>query len=157
MASALATWLLAASVHVTDAGGHTFKRISQPAAEAIADGCTRTPLFAGADGPRQCAAILLVMAARESAYRLDATGDGGRSHGAWQSQTCAGACLTSWSLQVANILGVYRHSIATCVEPLALAASGSCTNKAGVRISRERMRLAHGVYAAVPWEVSDGS
>lgn len=152
----LASWVLAASVQVEDAAHHRFKGISPAGAEAIADGCTRAPLFAGPDGPRQCAAILLVMAARESAYRLEATGDGGRSHGAWQSQTCTGACLTSWTKQVENILGVYRRSITTCAEPLALAASGSCTNKAGERISRERMRLAHDVYAAVPWEVSDG-
>jgi hypothetical protein len=132
----LAAWTLAISSLVTDAHGWRFSAIPADGADAIADVCARTTV------PRHCAAVLVVLAARESGYRLSAIGDGGRSRGAWQTITCRGSCETSWREQAAD---AWRHVVASasrCAEPLAMYAAGSCSSERGKAISRERMAIA---------------
>lgn len=135
------------SLLVTDAAGHhPTKGIPNEGAEAIASACTTTG--AGA----VCAAVLVVQAFRESGYRLAAVGDGGLAHGPFQVH---GGAPKTWAEAVAQFVPLLQKSATTCKEPLAMIASGSCTNAAGIRISRERMALARKIAAEVSEE--DGS
>jgi hypothetical protein len=137
-------WTLAAALLVTDPKGHTFARgIPEEGAAAIAEGCARDPVFPGADGFRQCAALLVTMAARESGFRLVIDGDGGAAHGPFQVH---GPAPKTWRAAVGAYLPIVRRSIAgPCAEPLALLAGGTCAR--GARVSRERMAEAARVLA----------
>ncbi len=146
----LAAFVLAASALVQDAHGHAMRPISVDGAKAIADGCTATPLFQDDDG-RHCAALLVVMAARESGYQLAAVGDGGLAKGPFQVHDAIAP--TTWREAVDRYLLIVRRSMKACPDhPLAVLASGTCTNKAGRAISASRIAEAKRVYAATPWK-----
>lgn len=57
---------------------------------AIVDEGLLHPIFPGADGGKQTIALDLSVAWYESRFRVDAEGDGGRSHGLFQIQTWGG-------------------------------------------------------------------
>lgn len=149
----LAAWTLAASSLVTDPAGHHMRPISQDGAAAIAAACTATPLFQDDDG-RHCVALLVVMAARESGYQLGAVGDGGRARGPWQVHTSNAP--TTWREAVDQYIPIVKRSMKACPEhPLAVIASGTCTNKAGRAISASRIAEAKRVYALAAWKGND--
>lgn len=150
--SALSIWILAASVHVKDADGHSpTKAIAAEGAEAIANTCEKARgAIPGATVA--CAAIYLVMCFRESGYRLDAIGDGGKAKGPWQVHTSLAP--KTWKEAVDQYTPLIQHSAQTCAEPLAMIASGSCTNKAGIAISKARMAAAKQLMVDVPWGAS---
>lgn len=149
----LAAWTLAASALVTDHAGHPMKPISSIGAQAIADACLATPLFEADDG-RHCAALLVVMAARESGYQLGAVGDGGRAKGPWQVHS--GTAPKTWLEAAENYIPLVKRSMKACPEhPLAVIASGTCTNKAGRAISTSRIVEAKRVYASTPMKDGD--
>jgi hypothetical protein len=140
----LVAWILMASVAVTDVQGHRpTKGIPQDGAEAISGVCAPK-----GEAVQMCAAVYVVQAFRESGYRLDAIGDGGRSHGPYQTAQVP----HSWKEAVAQFTPILIKSATTCAEPLALLASGSCTNKAGIAISRARMAEAKRLVAEVEWK-----
>ena len=126
-------WILAISTQVTDAHGWHFAAIPTEGASAIAKVCSATSI------PKHCAAVLVVLAARESGYHAHAVGDGGRSKGAWQ--TLARITPDDWDGQAAIAWRLVVESTAKCREPLAYYASGKCSAN-GERISRERMSVA---------------
>lgn len=166
----LAVWILAVSPHVTDAAGHEAGRaIAADGAVAIAKRCeTRPNDYVRA----MCAAVYLTQAFRESGYNLVAVsltdcrdhltgkiytvpwgqpcrpGDEHVSFGPFQT----GKKPSTWEEAVAIYAPLLERSIVTCVEPLALVASGSCTNKAGIAISRARMAAAKTLVAAHPFK-----
>jgi len=76
-AAELALWLTTASAQVRDAHGNA-GRPSSSVVEAIAAAAIADPVSGSAQGT---AALLLVIAFRESSYRSDVRGDGGRSCG----------------------------------------------------------------------------
>jgi len=144
----LASFVLAASSLVADYQGHPMRPISADGAQAIADGCLATPLFQDDDG-RHCGALLVVMAARESGYQLGAIGDGGQARGPFQVHAAA---PTTWRAAVDAYLPIVKRSMRACPEfPLAVLASGTCTNKAGRAISTSRIVEAKRVYSIAPW------
>lgn len=147
--SALAAWVLAASTHVKDAAGHSpTKPIPVEGAEAIAAVCSKARgAIAGATVA--CAAVYLVMCFRESGYNLKAIGDGGKAKGPWQIHTSV--MPSTWNEAVAQYTPLLQWSAQTCKEPLAALASGSCTNKAGIDISRARMAAAKQLAIDVPY------
>lgn len=138
-ASTYLTWILKIALLVHDA--HGFTRAMPPAmAAAIADATT----------DRDEAAVLVVLAFRESSYRADVRGDGGRSCGAWQTP-CAVTPLGDARKQAVLALGIYRRSAALCpAHPLAIYASGSCGSIAGRRISDARIAEASALAAVAP-------
>lgn len=151
--SALAAWTIAASALVTDAQGHPMRPIASDAAQAIAAGCLASPLFQEDDG-RHCSALLVTMAARESGYQLGAVGDGGRAKGPFQVHS--DLAPKTWREAVDRYLGIVKRSMKACPEhPLAVLASGTCTNKAGKAISASRIAEAKRVFAATPWKAGD--
>lgn len=138
-----AAWVLAASVEVTDAKGNHFTPIPKEGAEAIADVCTRDPLFGN---EKTCAETLLVMCARESGYGLLAVGDGGKARGPFQLHVfdLGMAAPKTWAEAVAQYVPVLKKSITRCpldahgnLHPLALVASGRCDR--GWKLERERL------------------
>ncbi len=146
----LAAFVLSASALVTDAQGHPMHPISPEGADAIASGCIASPLFKDDDG-RHCASLLVTMAARESGYQLAAVGDGGLAKGPFQVHDAIAP--RSWREAVDRYLLIVRRSMKACPDhPLAVLASGTCTNKAGRAISASRIAEAKRVYAATPWK-----
>ncbi len=167
--SPLAVWLLARSLEVTDAAGHvTTKSIGADGAAAIAKRCEKHTT-AAAQG--MCGLAYTVVAFRESGYDLFAVsrtdcrshvdghiytvpwgsdclpGDSHVSFGPFQT----GKKPSTWEEAVAIYAPLLERSILTCAEPLALVASGSCTNKAGIAISKARMAEAKRIFAAHPF------
>lgn len=140
----LVAWTLAASGLVTDAAGHPMRQMERAAAQAIADGCAKSSPFARDDG-RHCAALLVVMAQRESGGQLEIAGDSGKAHGPFQVHDVQ---PKTWHDAVAAYLPIVLRSMQACPEhPLAVLASGTCTNKAGRAISAARIAEAKRVYA----------
>lgn len=134
-------WILAASLRVSDAEGHNpQKPIAKEGAQAIEAACSKVRLVTGEDPRPMCASVYLVMAFRESGYRLDAIGDGGKARGPFQVHTSSPP--KTWDEAVRQFTPILQRSATTCEEPLAMLASGSCTNKAGIQISRVRMAEA---------------
>lgn len=146
----LAAFVVAASALVTDAQGHPMRAIAAEGADAIASGCIASPIFQNDDG-RHCASLLVVMAARESGYQLGAVGDGGKAKGPFQVHDAIAP--KTWREAVDRYLEIVRRSMKACPDhPLAVLASGTCTNKAGRAISATRIAEAKRVYAATPWK-----
>lgn len=103
------------------------------------------PLFAGADGQRRTAALLVAVAFRESSLRNDAVGDGGRSVCAMQIYGGPRALLTDPEACVRRGLALLRDSMRWCpTAPVAIYAAGpnGCASETARRISRDRMALA---------------
>lgn len=141
-----AAWVLAASLRVQDAEGHSpTKPIAKDGAEAIVGACNKVRLVTGEDPRYMCASVYLVMAFKESGYRLDAVGDGGKARGPFQIHTSAEKAPKTWDEAVKQFTPILQRSATTCEEPLAMLASGSCTNKAGIAISRVRMAEARAI------------
>jgi hypothetical protein len=161
--SALAAWVLATSAFVTDHAGHrALHSIPKEGAEAIASACEKQPTD---EARATCSAVYLVQAFRESGYDLSARGDcrdhitgelyrpiNGKcregdgeplSYGPFQMRRAP----KTWAQAVADFTPALVKSATTCADALAMVASGSCTNKAGIAISRERMALAHQLVA----------
>jgi hypothetical protein len=134
----LTTWILHASLLVSDAHGHhPTQPIATEGAQAIARACERQP---SEQAQRKCAAVYLVMAFRESGYRLDAIGDGGRARGPFQVHTARAP--KTWSEAVEQYTPILVRSATSCAEPLEMLATGRCGTEVGRRISRERMAEA---------------
>lgn len=132
-----AAWVLRIALLVHDA--HGFTRAMPPAmASAIVD--------VAADSVE--AATLVVLAFRESSYRTDVRGDAGQSCGAWQTP-CSSTPLGDVRAQAKIAVAILRRSAALCPShPLAIYASGSCTNPAGRRISDARIAEASALAVA---------
>lgn len=146
----LTTWVLSACL----AASHDAKPCPVSVADAIAAVSTEAPLFAGPEGARRTAALLVVVAWRESSYRLDVLGDGGKAHGLYQLHELRGAkweSLRTDPLGQTRLARYWLHaSMARCPEhPLALYASGKCMR---VGVAESRLSEAKRVFAAVPWE-----
>jgi hypothetical protein len=138
MAMNLATWILHISLLVTDVHGyHPMQPIATEGAQAIAHACERQP---NEQAQRKCAAVYLVMAFRESGYRLDAVGDGGRARGPFQVHTTQAP--KTWTEAVEQYTPLLVRSATSCAEPLEMLATGRCGTEIGRRISRERMAEA---------------
>lgn len=153
--SALSAWVLSASLQVKDDAGHKSMRpIANDGAIAIDSVCTS---IRGAipGAPLACASVLLILAFRESNYNALATHDGGRGCGAF-GVLCTRPHAT-WLQQVQSAFAIVQASAAKCSEPLSLYASGSCTNKTGIAISKARMAAAKQLILDVPFTPTDGS
>lgn len=142
----LILWLTTASAEVKDSHGFAGRPhpsiVAAIATESIAD-----PVLGD---PQRTAALLLVIAFRESSYRADVVGDGGRSCGLYQS-SCASTKLRDPVGQTRIALANVRRSIAACPDAiLAVYASGSCGNVAGRRISVSRVAESQRIIALVP-------
>ena len=146
--SLIGVWIVKASLLVTDAAGHhPIKPISNDGAEAIANVCAPT------QAPTHCAALLVVLSFRESGYNPNASHDAGRGCGAF-GVLCTRPHAT-WLEQTKSAWAIVVESATKCKEALALYASGSCTNAAGIAISRARLTEAKRIAGALPLE-SDG-
>lgn len=100
---------------------------------------------------KEDAALLAVFGARESAFRMCASGDRGASLGVWQLQAAraAVACEPLWAAR--EWLRRAREAMRICVEVpyqerLALLASGKCTKAR--QLSRRRVDLAERIAGA---------
>lgn len=146
----LAVWLTTASAEIKDSHGYPGRPrpdvVQAIASEAIAD-----PVVGDA---QHTAALLLVVAFRESSYRADVVGDGGRSCGLYQS-ACVSTKLRDPVGQTRIALANIRRSMVACPDyPLAVYASGSCANVAGRRISSARIAEMHRLVALLPLTAS---
>jgi len=172
----LAAWIVSVSTFVTDAAGHpATKPIDVAGAEAIAKRCEGV----GKTFEEQatCGAVYLVHSFLESGYNLLAVsrtdcrdhltgkfytvpwgetcrpGDEPVSFGPFQT----GKKPKDWEEAVAIFTPLLIKSATTCLEPLAMVASGSCTNKAGIAISKSRMAKARKLVADHPFKPEDKS
>jgi hypothetical protein len=137
-------WILSASLRVSDAESHSpTKPIAKEGAQAIEAACSKVRLVTGEDPRYMCASVYLVQAFKESGYNLFAIGDGGKARGPFQVHTLSPP--KTWDEAVKQFTPILQRSAQTCEEPLAMLASGSCTNKAGIRISRVRMAEARAI------------
>lgn len=142
----LALWLTTASAEVKDTRGNA-GRPHPTVVQAIASESIADPVLGDA---QHTAALLLVIAFRESSYRADVIGDGGRSCGLFQS-ACASTKLRDPVGQTRIAIGNIRRSITACPDAiLAVYASGSCGNVAGRRISVSRVAESQRIIALVP-------
>ena len=133
----LAAWLLAASARLLDASGHA-GHPSQAVVDAIASEATADPV---AGDQMHTAALLLVIAFRESSYRVNVQGDGGHSCGLYQTPCPRTPHDAPGQTRLA--LAILRQSFTACPDaPLAPYASGSCSSSAGRRISAQRIAQA---------------
>jgi hypothetical protein len=145
-AAELALWLTTASAEVKDARGFA-GRPHPTVVQAIADASIADPALGDA---QHTASLLLVIAFRESSYRADVIGDGGRSCGLYQS-ACASTKLRDPVGQTRIALTNIRRSISACPDAiLAVYASGTCGNVAGRRISVSRVAESQRLIAMVP-------
>lgn len=136
--AAFVVWILGAALALYDASGHS-RSMPRDLAEAIVEAAQARPVAGDA---KTTAALLAVLAFRESSFRNDVTGDGGASCGAYQTP-CAITPLRDWKAQTRIALDILERSFAACPEyPLAIYASGSCTSAAGRRISTARIAEA---------------
>ena len=141
-------WILKIALLVHDSHGFT-RPMPSSMASAIADVTTDTTE----------AAVLVVLAFRESSYRDTAKGDywadpdgvvRAHSCGAWQTP-CLVTPIGDVKKQAAIAIGIYRRSATLCPShPLAIYASGSCSSLAGRRISNARIAEASALAAVSP-------
>ena len=100
------------------------------------------------------AAVMLEMAERESNFNRAAVGDHGRALGPWQLQHVPARLATEWRPAAAITYARLRVSAEQCPDaPLAVYASGSCSNRGGRRVSAFRMREVSLMLSSV--EVAD--
>lgn len=141
----LSLWLTTASAEVKDGRGFA-GRPHSTVVQAIASESIADPIGGDALGT---AAIVLVFAFRESSYRTDVRGDGGRSCGLGQTP-CAITPLRDAPAQVRIMIRLLRQSAVASpdgLHPWATYASGSPTNAAGIRISDARSAEARALVA----------
>lgn len=102
------------------------------------------PLFAGPEGKQRTLALMTSIAFFESSFRLDATGDHGRST-CWFQIMGGGAALRSDAMACAQRgYAFLRASLRACGtgDELGLYAAGKCGTTTGKRISRHRLYWA---------------
>jgi hypothetical protein len=118
---------------------------AEPVAGAIAEAVTaeNSPIFASLEIDE---AVLLVIAREESRFRRDAVGDGGKSLGVFELKGTSRHDAFDLRAAARIAYARLRESAAACPDaPLAVYASGSCTNRTGRRISAQRMAEARKV------------
>lgn len=137
---AVIAYVIACMLHL--AGGDPARLLAL--ASAIADVVeTRGPIFAGTDGARRTAALLVAVAWRESSFRVDAVGDHGRSVCAYQILDGARSLLTDARACVDAGYTHLARSVRACpAHPVAVYARGQCASEDGRRISADRTRIA---------------
>jgi hypothetical protein len=143
----LALWLTTAAHEVKDSHGFA-GRPSSAVVEAIAAESIASPIGGNAQAT---AALVLVFAFRESSYRTDVRGDGGRSCGLLQTP-CAITPLRDARAQVRIGIELLKRSALASpdgLHPWATYASGSPTNAAGIRISDARAAEAKALLVTV--------
>ncbi len=110
------------------------------------------PVFGGPDGAARTRALVVAIAFRESSFRLDALGDGGRSVCAMQVWGGPKALLVDADACVREGLRRLRSSVAQCPKhPVAIYAAGpgGCASPRAQRISFDRMHIAKTLLAKV--------
>jgi hypothetical protein len=117
-------------------------------AEAVATVVREAPpLYRDDESRERTAALVVAVAWYESAFRLDAVGDQGRSVCAMQIYHGSRSLLTDPEGCIRAGLRKLRASIAACPDaPLAVYARGKCRSAEGKRISAHRMQLANRLY-----------
>ena len=133
----MTAWILTIALLVHDAHGFT-KRMPLAMAQAIDAAAAANPI--GGD-VKYTAALLTVFAFRESSYRTEVVGDGGKSAGAWQ--TPAGSTSHDVAKQAVYALALMHASAAACPDAPLATYAGGCGNAQARRISSARMALAH--------------
>lgn len=107
---------------------------------------SEAPLFKDDASKVKTAAFVVVVAYRESSFRLDAIGDGGRARCAMQLWSAPKEVLTDADMCVRIGFDRLRESARICgaSNVLGVYASGpnGCSSEAARRISRDRMALA---------------
>jgi hypothetical protein len=167
----MAAWIFALLVAVAppgrvpsretlEAGEERYRSISADIAAVVTD---QPPIFAGARGREQTAALLVAVAALESGLRVDV--DDGRKRGParecglWQVMPGSagappnGRCPETRREGAAVALELMRRSFSACraapvAERLAAYTSGSCSR--GLAESRARVELARRLVARHP-------
>lgn len=138
--------VLSMSLRVTDDNGFSPTRpIDLDGAVAIVDGCRARAM------PETCAGLLVSFAFHESLYDLQSRDPTGWTCGPFQTLASRG-CPKTWTEAVDIALEFMVASAAECKrvhqpDPLAFYASGSCTNLAGITISRARLAEARRLVA----------
>ena len=112
-----------------------------PGAEHTQDAHTMIPTIAKMAKSNHEAAILLLMAWRESRFKRKAIGDKGKALGPWQLHRVPTEVLTNLPLATHITIIRLRDSETLCpAHPLAVFAKGNCQNKDGITISDSRMK-----------------
>lgn len=133
----LLQFLTAAALTLAPGRDHT--AIASAIVHAIEkEGC----LVTGTDCERRSAALALAVGYRESGLRLDAIGDAGKSVCAFQVNGGSRELLTDANACALEGYRRLRASLRACRGSIAMYASGSCTNAAGLRVDRDRKALA---------------
>lgn len=101
------------------------------------EGC----LYAWKDCERRSAALLVVVAYRESNFKVDAIGDHGRSVCAFQILNGPRALLSDVRGCVRTGFRMLKDSLATCKGSIAGYARGNCESPSGKRIDADRKNL----------------
>lgn len=102
-------------------------------------------LFKDDPSKEKTAALLVAIGYRESSFKLDAVGDGGKSVCAFQIFGGRRELLTQPEACARTAFAILRESMRVCpAHPLAVYAAGpgGCTSERAQRISRDRMALA---------------
>lgn len=142
------TWIIASSFIVS--GNKSI--VSEDFAEAVAQEVIETPLT---KDPRLDALVFIETAWRETEYDMTKIGDHGLAQCALQVHV-HGKSLDGWTPKevrenahkcVHTAMHIMKYSFRICHHyPLAPYASGTCTNKAGIRISNFRMMEVQKAY-----------
>lgn len=155
----LLDFLVEAMLHVVPDHDHT-----DLARAVVAQVEPRRPLFSLDEDQSLTGSVFVALLFRESTLDNGAIGDKGTSHCAGQIHLPGGArTAEGWSGEdlradpsrcLAVVSRMLRASFSACralpfEERLAVYARGSCNSLEGRRISRDRMRLAARIHAAV--------
>ncbi len=111
------------------------------------------PLFKGDESKQRTAAFLVSVAFRESSFRLNAIGDGGRARCAFQLWAAPAAVLDDAVMCTRIAMQRLRESARICgagnVLGLYAAGPAGCSSEKARRISRDRLALAGRTLKAV--------
>lgn len=146
--SSFIAWIMAVSLLISG----NKASVTREFATAVAQEVTENPL---SKDIRFDALVYIEMAWQESAYKEEAIGDYGDARCSLQVHVL-GASPDGWTPKevsadahkcVHTAAYIMQYSFKICRKhPLAPYASGSCTNRAGIRISDYRMWHAHRAY-----------
>jgi hypothetical protein len=140
-------WILMAMLSLVPGRDH--RRLASAIDTAVDEA---GPVFAGPDGALRTRALLVAIAFRESAFKLDAVGDHGRSKCAFQVWGGSSELLTDADACAKEGLRRLRMSIRACpAHPVAVFAAGpdGCTSAHAQRISYDRMYIARNLIRTV--------
>lgn len=148
--------VLRAMATVTDAHGYHFA-VSQVGAEAITDAAIADPLWAGDEGQRETAYLLVVFGKHESGLNVNPRGsnDGGRACGPFQEHATGEVCLRlrrDWAFAAPRAIRNLRASMMINASHPWAAYAGS--GLAAIRISDARSLEVKALLLAVPGERS---